>query len=85
MKAKRVDNARVFDPVTIELTFETLAEIEQFWHRMNLGAVAMTSAVKNGYHNTTPTGEELHDSSGYVDFAEIWYVAEDFLQELANR
>lgn len=85
MKAKRVDNRNDFEPVTIELTFETLPELEQFWHRMNFGSSMMSLVVNDGYHTTAPTGKIACDESGYIDFAEIWHVVEDILQELVNK
>ena len=77
MKVKETNcNAKpLFNPITISITFETLAELQEMWHRTN---VCVSDALEHSNKEPyAPTDEERYD--GVHD---LWKAIDDKLKEV---
>ena len=66
------DKVEVFKPITIEVTLESLGELEALWHRLNVSVDDVKKSSNDSFRNGI---DMAYDN--YIFWAELDKIAED--------
>ena len=80
MKCKlKQEQPKVFKPITLEITLETLAEAQELWHRLNITSKSIKSIyINNDVYESTPHTSALDFSD---EATEVWEYLDEILEE----